>query len=949
MALGMLLAFSAPSAMAAFGFSEWNFELPSSAQGGLYTQAGGHPYQIVTNLGFNSHENYPDEAIRDVLVDLPPGFVGNPTVLPECTAQQMVGPPPGFEGQQGIPTCPIASQVGYVRINSEGTMFSAPLYNVVPATGEPARFAFNVLGTIVNLDAALRQGPPLHLAIDSKFISQQLPLVGVKVVFWGVPADASHDDNRCQGGGFYLLGSSPFCIGSPGNPYGPHAAGTPSVPFLSMPTKCNAPEEGLHFDGVIDSWDHPGVFDFASFATSEPPPGDATERGAEGCDVVPSDPNVELQPTGQSAQSPTGLNVQLSVPTEGILNPEGIAQSHLKKVTVKLPEGMSLNPSQGEGLGVCTPAQLAQEAADAPPGQGCPSTSKLGSVELRTPLLKAPLPGSIYLAQPDNVRTTAPGSENPFDSLVALYLVVKDPDSGILLKLPGKVEGDQRTGQLTTSFDDLPQFPFTSFTLHFREGARSPLVTPSACGTYTSEAEFVPYANPNTTIKDASSFRISSGIGGGPCPAAATPSFKPQLDAGAINSNAGSFSPFYVRMFRSDADQEITNFSADLPPGVAAVLAGVPKCSDAELAQTAAHTGVEEQTHPACPAQSQVGRVLTGFGVGSSLTYAPGKVYLAGPYHGTPVSIATVAPATVGPFDLGTVVVRSAFRVDPETAQVHIDSKGSDPIPHILRGFPLRLRDIRIYIDRPHFTTNPTNCNPMSVGALLTGSGASFADSGDDLALPITEPFQVSNCALLPFKPKLSFKLKGGTHRGDFPALTATLKARPGDANIARAVVALPHSEFLAQEHIGTICTRVQFAADQCPAASIYGRVQATTPLLDAPLRGPVYLRSSENPLPDLVAKLSGEININLVGRIDSINEGIRTTFDTVPDTPVTKFTLRMGGAKKGLFVNSRNLCLAPSRADARFIGQNGKVFHARPKMANSCARTHGKKHHKRG
>jgi hypothetical protein len=615
---------------------------------------------------------------------------------------------------------------------------------------------------------------------------------------------------------------------------------------------------------------------------------------------------------------------------------------------------MTINPSAGEGLGVCTPSQFAAESVDGDLG-GCPDTAKIGSVDIETPLLQEHLAGDLFIAQQDDPRTTAPGSENPFDSLLALYLVARNEQRGVLVKLPGKVDTDPATGQITTTFDDLPQLPFQTFTLNFREGVRAPLVSPPRCGDFTTEAAFVPWAAkdpdnpaPNEVVHDQSTFEISSGVNGTSCPSGGLPPFKPGLTAGTLNNNAGSYSPFDVRLFRTDEEQEITNFSIKLPPGVIGKLAGVGICSDAALlsAKDPDRTGAEELASPSCPASSQVGRTNVGAGVGSVLAYAPGKIYLAGPYHGSQLSIAAITAAKVGPFDLGTVVVRQALKINPETAEVFIDATGSDPIPHIIDGITVHLRDIRAYVDRPDFVLNPTSCDPTSTASTLLGSGLDFASTADDHPVTVSTRFQAANCASLDFKPKLALSLIGGTKRGDTPRFKAVLTARKGDANIGAARVTLPHSEFLEQSHIKTICTRVQFAAgtvpgEQCPAASVYGYAKAITPLLDEPVEGPVFLRSSSHNLPDLVAALhSGKINIDLVGRIDSVEGGrIRNTFATVPDAPVSKFTLNMQGGKKGLLVNSTNLCKAKNRAISEFTGQNGKRYDTDPVLKAKCGK----------
>jgi len=298
------------------------------------------------------------------------------------------------------------------------------------------------------------------------------------------------------------------------------------------------------------------------------------------------------------------------------------------------------------------------------------------------------------------------------------------------------------------------------------------------------------------------------------------------------------------------------------------------------------------------------------------------------------------------------VVVRQALKVDPETAEVFVDATGSDPLPHIIQGIEVHLRDIRVYVDRPEFVLNPTNCDRTSTASTVLGSGLDFASAADNEPVTVTSPFQAADCSSLGFKPKLSLQLLGGTKRGATPRLKAVLEARKGDANIGKAQVTLPHSAFLEQSHIRTVCTRVQFNSGAgngqgCPKGSIYGKAKAITPLLDEPLQGNVYLRSSNHELPDLVAALhSSKADINLVGRIDSLNGRIRNTFEGVPDAPVTKFILEMQGGKKGLIVNSTDICRGKHKAIAAFTGQNGKLHEFEPAVKARCG---GGKKAKRG
>jgi hypothetical protein len=931
----LLLAVGASSAVGAWGIKPGSFDgKTEDASGKAMMQAGGHPFHVATGFELNTviHPGpgeekglpVPDEGhMRNVKVEVPPGLVGNPTATAKCSVSNfMVGP---------FTPCPDNTQVGIgeVQLNLSGTheVIRGAIYNLVPPPGKPALFGFWAFIVPVYVTPTIRSNGDYGLDVNVLNIDETTPITQTKLTFWGVPNSTEHDFER--GNPLFGIcgdGSSPPCS----------AHGAPPIAFLTNPMDC---AHGPFQTNIsVESWK--GLVANDSFITHDEL---GNPTGVTRCDRVPFQPSIASKPTTNDSETPTGLDFELKVPDSGLLNGEGIAQSHIKKAVVRLPKGVSLNPSAGEGLGVCTPAQYASEQVDTKEGEGCPNNSKVGSVDLETPLLEEHLTGSVYLAQSDNPKTSDPGAENPFDSLISIYLVARSPVRGVLIKQAGKVEPDPETGQIVTSFDNLPQLPFSNLKVHFREGQRSPLVSPPNCGTYTTVAEMTPWSDPSQVKTVTNEFLVTKGVGGGDCPSGAPP-FHPNIQAGTLNNNAGDYSPFFLRMFRGDDEQEITNFSADLPVGMTAKLAGIPKCSNAALAKAAANTGLEEKEHPSCPAASQVGRATVGYGVGTVLNYSPGKVYLAGPYKGAPVSIATVTSALIGPFDVGTVIVRSAFRVDGEIGQVHVDSKGSDPIPHILKGILLHLRDIRLYMDRENFVLNPTNCDRMNVQALITGSGGDFVSSADDAPLPVTTPFQAAGCGLLKFKPKLGFKLKGGTHRGDYPALTTTLRARKGDANISRALVTLPHSEFLAQEHIRTVCTRVQFAQDNCPAASIYGHARAVTPLLDKPLEGPVYLRSSSHPLPDLVADLSGEINVTLVGRIDSFRQQIRTSFDVVPDVPVTKFTLKMQGGKKGLLVNSRNLCKAPGRADVKLGAQNGKTSTTHPLVKTRCRKAKAKK-----
>jgi hypothetical protein len=502
------------------------------------------------------------------------------------------------------------------------------------------------------------------------------------------------------------------------------------------------------------------------------------------------------------------------------------------------------------------------------------------------------------------------------------------------------------TGQLVTTFDELPQLPFDTFKLHFREGGRSPLITPPGCGTFQTVARFVPWSakdpdnpQPDEIVTRTSSFTIERGVDGGACPTGGAP-FKPGFSAGTLNNDAGSYSPFYMRLTRQDGEQDMSRFSSILPPGVLGKLAGVSYCPEAGIARalsrTGEHGGLAEKQDPSCPANSKIGHTSAGAGVGNQLTYVNGELYLAGPYKGAPLSVVAITPAVAGPFDAGTVVVREGLDLNPTTAEVSVDGSASDPIPHILQGIPLNLRDLRIYVDRDAFTLNATSCERSSARATLWGAGTALLP-GAETPVDLASRYQAANCASLGFKPNLKLRLKGGTKRGDHPAFRATYTPRKGDANLSDLVLRLPRSAFLEQAHIRTICTRVQFAADACPKASQYGYIKAWTPLLDQPLEGPVYMRSSNHNLPDVVFDLKGLVDVEVATRIDSVRGGIRAQVLGAPDAPISKVLLRMRGGQKSLIVNSRNLCGQTNRAGASFTGQNGKTAAASPALVPDC------------
>jgi hypothetical protein len=909
------------SAPSPFGFVSGQaglFGFATAVDGQPATGAGSHPYEAtVAGMTLAVNPNGPGIAnllaagggLREVVAELPRGLVVNPEATKQCTETELHEISPG---------CPNETQVGTVAVTvSIGRGFGQepfvhPLFNMVPPPGHPAELGFEVTeGVYVHLLGAVRSDGSFTLTAASKDTLAKVAIGGVRTVLWGNPTDASHDSQR----GACLLPkrTQPRC-----------PTERTGKAFVTLPSSCGGP---LITTAHIDSWLDPGTVITRSYESTDL---EGNSVGVSGCNALEFEPTIESKATTNVADSPSGLEFDLHQRQNEEF--EGRSTANLENAKVTLPQGMVLNPAAANGRDACSSPQirLATAVGQTPirfeeKPQTCPDAAKIGTVEVTTPLLDHSLPGSVYLAKP---------FDNPFGSLLAIYLAIEDEHLGVIAKLAGKVEADPTSGQLTTSFAESPELPLEDVRLHLFNGPRAALTTPLTCGTKTTTSVLTPWSTPEgADAHPSDSFQTTVAPGGGTCPAAeAGAPNAPAFTAGTLAPQAGAYSPFVLKLTRPDGSQRLTSIDATLPEGLTGKLAGIPYCSEAQIAAAQArhnpNEGALEKVSPSCPLASEVGTVNVGAGSGPTPIYVQGHAYLAGPYKGAPLSLVIITPAVAGPFDLGDVVVRTALYVNLETAQIHAVS---DPLPTIIAGIPLDVRSVALNMDRPSFTLNPTSCDPMTL------LGAATAASGQVASL--SQRFQVGGCSALKFAPKLAIKLKGGTKRHTFPALTATVTYPKGSyANIKSASVALPHSEFLEQNHIGTVCTNPQFAADACPKASIYGEAEAITPLLEKPLKGPVYLRTPGHKLPDLVADLRGQIEVTLRGRIDTDKaDGIRTTFESAPDAPITKFVLRMKGGSKGLLVNSENICAKPQRATVKLTGQNAKTHNTTPLIANSC------------
>ncbi len=865
-------------------------------------QAGAHSnWTTAFDFAHNGKGNTFND-VRNIVVNLPAGFDASNTAVPTCNTSQLLSQGPDFEHQAEalMPACPLSSEVGRITLDFGGERDTFPIFNMeVSSFGVAAVLGFRVFASPETLIVNVRPDDT-GLTVISPEIESLGEVHDISVTIWGVPAAREHDLERQQ----VCLESEKGCSNYYG---GPQPDSGSSKPYLSNPTSCGPFEASMK----ADSWEDPAAW---SEATAQVGPIGECER-------VSFEPSVVVQPTTRFAESPSGLDVSLVVP-QSWSEPETIATANLKDTTLALPVGMTANPSLASGLGACTPAEYEAEGSGSLPGEGCPAESKIGSIEIETPLLNEKLDGAVYIAKP---------FDNPFDSLLGLYIVARDPARGVLIKAAGKIEPNPVTGQLVTTFgatpsfeglpasDGTPQQPFSRFTLKFRPGATAPLVSPPACGTYTAEAALTPWSDPLTPRLASSSFQIENGIGGGPCPAGGVPPFHPSLVAGTLNNSAGSYSQMDIHIARNDGEQEITRFSSILPPGLTANLSGIPFCPDSDIEAAKLVSGAQEEAAPSCPAASEIGHSLVGAGVGSVLAYTPGKIYLAGPYNSAPFSVVSITSAKVGPFDLGTVVIRFALEINPETGVVTVDAKTSDPIPHIIDGIVIHVRDIHVYIDRPNFMINPTNCDPLNFAATVGGGGADPTNPADQQSVTTNDSFQLANCQNLKFEPKFSVSTSAKTSRADGASLTAKL-AIPGalgsQANISRVKVELPERLPSRLPTLQKACTAAQFDTNPagCPPASIIGHAKAITPILPVPLEGPAYFVSHGGEgWPSLVVVLQGYgVTIDLVGTTFISKAGVTsTTFKTVPDEPVTGFELTLPEGPYSALTALGNLCTA--------------------------------------
>jgi hypothetical protein len=876
------------------------------------TQAGSHPYQLTTGLSLTTKtdagQTVPAALAKDLRFDLPSGLTGNPNAVPQCTDLQF-STLVVFTNR-----CPAGSQVGVAMVTirepslfgSRPLVITVPVFNLVPNRGEPARFGFEAISAPVVLNTALRTGKDYGVVVTADDIAQSAEFLGSQITLWGVPGDARHDASRgwhCVAGGFWnsLIGGS--CTT-------PEPA--PATPFLTLPTSCTGP---LRTTVTADSWKQPDAREV--FPASEPLP------GLDGCEHLTFDPSIQVQPEASQGSTPTGLTFAVHVPRAQDLVPTGLAAPAVKDTTVALPEGMQLNPAAADGLQACTENQIGFQGSDGGgtsqftpmlPSPFCPDASKVGTAYIKSPLLKSPLEGAVYLAAQN---------ANPFGSLVAMYIFAEDPVSGVVLRLAGEVKLSE-TGRILATFDNTPDLPFEDLKLHFFGGPRAPLSTPSRCGAHTTAASFTPWSGHPPAARSPT-FAITSGPNGSPC---SNPiPFAPSLTAGATNIQADAFTPFTTTMSRQDGNQNLAAITLHMPAGLLGKLASINPCQEPQAAQGT------------CGPESLIGHTVTSVGLGPDPYNVPGTVYITGPYRGAPYGLSLVTPAVAGPFNLGTVVVRAKIEVNVHTSALTVVS---GPLPSILQGVPLQIKRVNVAIDRPGFTFNPTNCSQLPITATLTGEQGATA--------PVSVPFEVANCATLPFKPKFTVLTHAMTSKVNGAYLHVNVTSGPGQANIGKVKVDLPKQLPSRLTTLQKACPDATFNANPalCAPGSVIGTATAVTPVLRSPLTGPAYLVShAGTAFPDLVIVLQSEgITLDVVGNTDIKNGITISTFNAVPDAPIATFDLVLPEGPHsvlGANIQARakgSLCRQVLAMPTLITGQNGAVLRQTTKIAVSgCPR----------
>jgi hypothetical protein len=903
------------SSPAPFGFHGWDTWF-SNADGTIDTQAGSHPYAatftytLASALNSSGEGALPGGEPRNMEVQLPPGFIGNPLVVGQCSRTLLAEL-----------NCPQNSQVGITEVNTViGADLGFQVFNMKPPSGVAAEFGFNLSNILVLIDSTARTSGDYGIKTTIPNVPQR-EVVDAMLTLWGEPQAASHNPwrNGITGGCSQEAIEHPkadersACLA-------PQFQAN-NKPFLTLPTSCGAPQPFLI--RVLSGWQDPNAKAEATVLSH-----DATGNpvGFTGCENLAFGPGLTLTPEVASTDSPTGLTADAPVNLGGLEEKGLLAPANIRHVTATLPEGVSVNPGQASGLQACQETQEQSAIGTEEPAH-CPAASKIGTARIKSPLLEsAPekeFEGTVYLLQ-----------SNPPE----IHLLVAASADGVNLKLVGIAHLNTATGQIETTFGQdpaveasdpflkghlaLPDLPASDFKLSFEGGPKAALVTPPGCGTYTGSATFSSQASPFISDFQASpAFAITSGVGGSSCPAGALPFAPVMEDPGPTSTEAGAFSGFTQLLSRGDGQQRIQSFSFTEPQGLSGLISGVALCAEAQ-----ANAGT-------CPKASQIGHAIVQSGPGSSPLTLPQPggpeipIYLTGKYKGAPFGLSIPAPIVAGPFNLGTITTRAQIAVDPHTAQITIST---DPLPQIVDGVPTDLRSIYAVIDRPNFLFNPTNCTPSQfVGSATSVQGASA---------PLSSRFAIGACGALKFSPTIKMQVPAKSSKangaGLFVKISYPKNSIGAQSWFNEAKLSFPKQLPARLTTIQKACTSQTFEANpaSCPPASLIGHVTVHTPVLPVPLTGPAYFVSfGAAKFPDVVFVLQGYgVTVILRGETQIKNGITSATFRGTPDVPFedievsippgpfSEFAANLPQSAKGSF------CGQKMSATKLFKAQNG-------------------------
>ncbi len=855
------------------GYDEWVETLAEEPE---LTQAGGHP-DSTTSFQLQGASSEPDGSTKDVFIDLPAGAVANPLAVPGCEAADF--------NLTLLGHCPTESQVGVAATDASPLRTLSPLSKLTPSPGEPLLIGFKVFGVSVLMHPRVRTEGDYGFTIEARDVPTTLALGGATLTLWGVPYDPVHDSHRFDAE-IGALGAS---------------VSGPVIPLTSAPTSCDTGP--LRTALKVRSWGSPEHW-FGEEAT-------ASEQ--TGCEAIEFDPEVSATPTTDVADSPTGLGIDIRIPQDGRCEAGPpvecrLVTSHLRDTTITLPEGIALNPSGANGLAGCSSSEI---GLTTPPGSrpihftaepaDCPDAAKIGTAEIETPLLEAPLFGTVYIADPN---------DNPFISLLAIYIEVENSERGVVAKFAAHVAADPGNGQLTATVEDGPPLPIERIRLDLKQGPHAPLRTPASCGDYSSTAELTPYAAPSSPVVVNEDWSIVRGPGGG-CSRPTAPDF----EAGAVRPIAGALSPFVAQLGREDGAQQLRSLTMELPTGLVAYLSGIPLCRESSLASLDSPTGGGDGSRAGdpCPPASRIGSDFISVGAGVHPYFLDeGPIYLAGPYRGAPYSLARSsspprpAPSTSAP---SSSAPRSTSTPEPPRPASPLD-----PLPQIREGIPLRYRAIRLVLDRPGLIRNPTSCEPTRISR--NGDRRRRRDRRPLSPLPGRRLRRARLQAQR--SPSASPAASPATA---IPALRAVLRPRAGEAATSPPpTFTLPAGELLDLRRVRALCARAACAAERCPPRSRLGHARLWSPLLGAPLAGPdlpARARAAASPTCSPSCAAAG-CTSSSTATPPPRGGRLRVRFPALPDIPLSRAVFTLAGGRRGIFVNSESLCARRRRATRR-------------------------------